>query len=734
MAKAPAPYAVRVVEGGRLVTSFSLENVGEKNWARKLNMRRVAKDQEGRQEGWLRFVGNTQYVFDGAESVLRLVELVRPNGDRATVGGSRTKLKRYNVGGGTWDSINGSLTFSAQGKRWQWSTINGFLLLNNAVNLPVSFRVEDAAAEPIEEMRQIGYASVGRMTDYNGFLMIADLTRVKVDQLDPWMNGYSNYTTTSTEAKAANFSVAYPGDFRKQFDVTTGASTITVTLPTLTFSQRPMYFWLRKVDGGAGTVVTSPAIPDEAVVLDSVNDSALVWWTGRNWAARVFPNGSIPVYDAYGDVPSAITERYPWAVANSEFGEPTRWAPSFSALMTAASTQIVLPFVPSTWVEGVTRVGVFNAGPEGTILGGQTGYEDGVLVTDIGTFDPALGGVPITLEVTTNTSISYPRDVRVTRWTDTSTIVAEYQLVEDSSEIIGMKKLGEQVMVYRTTCIMAGRFTGDASQPFVWVTRYPGQEELNLPIWGDAIVSVNGDTHLFPGTGNRFYQFDGVSWPTIHSVCDDAKEMFFEGVANTDEVYAITNPYTKQAWFCSPQRTFAYDLEFDTVSEIDAVIGAGAYVRKPGSTDGWFVLAIGRFVYTYGLVTNAATNIRTYLRDGAAPTALLKSGLISANNMTGEKTLNSYCPVLSSSSPDVAVQVQLYGTHNPSATPTALMIPPQDLPDPEGQNFFTTAFQAMFFMDELTLTDERDLDWRISQRDFEFDGVGTGGGVPRRVT
>lgn len=727
-------HPLRVADGGRLVTSLSTENVGEADWTRKLNMRRVEPDQEGRMEGWIKFIGSTQYVFDGTESVLRLAELVRPNGDRAIVGASRTKIKKYDSGTGLWTDITGGLTFSASGKRWQVATINGYLILNNTVDLPVSFRVEDATVTPIYEMRQIGIARIGRLCEYNGFLEIADITEIKAAQLDTWMNGYGSYTQATNSAKAASFNVLF-GEHQNRFDVTTGASTITATLPAMTFSSRPFYVWIKKVDAGAGTVVTSPAVVDEAIVLDSVDDIALLWWTGTAWAARVFPGGTIPATDPYGTPPSAITNRIPWAVMNSEFGEPTKWAPSFSALMAAAGTTIVLPFVPSTWVANTTRVGVINGGPDGDILGGQTGYESGVLITAIGAFDAATMGATITIETTTDVSLTYPRIVNVTRWTDISTLVARYLLQGDGSEIIGMLPLGDQLMIYRTTCIWVGRFSGDASAPFVFTPRYPtADQSLNVPIWGDAIANINGDYHLYPGAGGRFYRFDGISWPEIHRVCDDAKGVFFTGVAESDEVFVMGNAYTKQILFCRPSLTFAYDFEFNSASEIDAAFGAGAMVRKPGTSDRWFILSIGRFVYTYGLVTNAATNFVTYLRDGVAPTAILKSGLISAKDYANEKLLVSYCAVLASGSADTALLIQLFATHNPATAPVEVMTGGQALPTPSGESFFTTAYQSLFLQDQITLTDERDVDLKISQRLLEFEKVGQAGGVTRRVT
>lgn len=726
-------YPVRIADGGLLVTSLSQENVGEKNFTRILNLRRF-KDVLQRREGWVLFIGETQAVFDGTEAVMRLAELVRPNGDRVIVGASRTKLKKYDTATALWTDISGGLTFSSSGKRWQTCTINGYLILNNAVNLPVSYRVEDAAVTPIYEMRQAGYSHVGRIYEANGFLKIADLTKIKDDQLAAWMNGYSNYTVAATTAKVANFNVVFATDHRRQFNVTTGASNLVATLPTMTFSNQPFYFWLKKSDAGAGTVTTSPAIPDEVVTLDSINDIALIHWNGTNWVAKVFASGTIPATDPYGTPPTSITQRYPWAVANSEFGEPIKWAPSFSALMAAAGTSIVLPFNPSTWVAGQTRVGVINGGPSGTVLGGQTGYEEGVLVTAIGAFDPTLGGVPITIEVTTDTVITYPRIVTMTRFTDLSTIVAEYQLVGDGSEIIGAIALGELEILFRTTSIYVGRYTGDATDPFVYVPRYPGNESLNLPIWGDAIASVNGDYLLYPGVGGRFYKFDGISWPTVHEPCDNAKELFFNGIIPTDEPFVVANPQTKEIWFCRPDLTMAYDFEFDTVSEIDVEISGMAYVRDPASTDQWVILAIDKTIYIYGLVINAATPIHTWLRNGVAPSWRLKSGLISAGLMTDEKIWLGYTPVLASSSPDAAFEVQLYSSPNPSFPPVTLLVPPELLPTPQGEAQISLYFQSIFLIDEIIGTTEEDIDFRISQRVFEVDRIGEARGVTRRVT
>lgn len=726
-------YAVRVADGARLITSLSQENVGESNFTRILNMRR-SQDRLIRREGWIKFVGEDEYVFDGSENLLRLAELVRPNGERVVVGASRTKIKRFNSDTGVWDDINGGLTFSSSGKRWQVSTLNGYLILNNTVNLPVSFRVEDDEVTPIYQMREAGFASVGRICEYNGFLCVGDITEIKAGQLAMWMNGYSVYTVGSTSAKVASFNTSTGAGV--QYNVTTGASEIVASLYNATtpaMSATGYYVWLKKVDAGVGTVITSPVIADQEVVLENQNDMALIRWNGTQFVATVFPLGVIPADDPYGTPPSYITQRKPWAVANSEFGEPTGWAPAINAYPAAAGTGLNLDFRPHDWVANQTRVAVVNGGLAGDILGGQYDVPDGVLLVSIATATSA--GSAIVLSKTLDAGISYPRQVTVTKWSDISTIVAKYDLVGDGSAIVGMMPLGEQWVIYRETMIYIGRYTGDAANPFVFVPRFPNSDQtVNVPIWGDCIANLNGEFHVYPGTGNRFYKFDGISWPSIHDVTDAAKELFFESVKITDECFVVSNPITKEQLFCQPYLTFAFDTEFKTVSEIDAVLVAGASVRKPGASDQWFILAIENKVYTYGLVVNAVTPILTFLRDGVAPTAILKSGLISAGLMTDEKMLLGYAPVLASQSPDSAIEVQLYSTYNPSAALTALLIPVESLPTPSGECYFTCGFQEMFFADEITLVTEEDVDFQLSQRTFEFDRIGEARGVTRSVS
>lgn len=710
---------VRIADGGNLVTqpAVSLENVGPADFTRLVNWRR-STDQMIRQEGWIKFdpgeTGN-EYIFDGAETVLRLAECIRPNGDRVIVGASRTKIKRFNPDTLAWDVIGSG--YSANGKRWQANVINGNLILNNAVDLPQVFREEWDAVVPNYEMREVGIARCGRITEFNGFLFLGDVTEIQADQLDKWMNGYTTYAPTSTVAKVANFAVV-AGDTTKQFNVTTGAADITATLPTGPVPPPTFWIWIQKVDAGVGRVLVSPAIVNQPVILANLNDAALIWSDGNAFHSKFFAAGAINPTDPYGTPPEDILNRFPYEVAWSEFGEPTRWAPRFSVYMPAASATLVLPFATQAFVANETYVAVINGGANGGILGGDSTNPTGILVT-------AIAGNQITLATATNGALTYPRTVQVTRFRDVSTLVGKSLLQGDASEIIGMLPLGTQLIIYRQRGIYVGRYVGTVDKPFAFRPKI--EVCNNIPINGDVIIPVNGDFHVYPGRGGRFFAFDGQSYPDFFKLCDNARNLFFSGLTVEDEPFAIDNPLTKQIWFCRPGTTMCLDYENKRVSEMDSVIDAAVYVRRPSSSDNWFILAIAGNVFTYGLTSEAVDPILTWARDGIVPVPWYVSGLIHFGDQMNEKLIGSYTPVLSSPSPDVECEVQLRSTHNPSAALTDLLTPVESLPSPAGDNFITLAYQAIYFQDQLRVTDARDVDVRISARFFDVELIKAAG-------
>jgi len=697
--------------------------VGEADYTEKTNWRRDT-DSEARREGWIDFSPlpaiSNQGVFDAALTCYRLVELIRGDGTKALLGFSRSTVRLFDNTLGTWSTIGSG--YSSSGKRWQVVTIGGVLCGNNGIDLPFYYEVGDAAVTPMYELREVGVSAVSRITENNGFLIIAGITEIFAEVLPLFMRGWSTFTTDATQAKAANFSINNTTENQDLFNVTTGAGTITATLPAS--PPTDFYVIIAKVDAGAGTVVTSPAIAVSPVLLAANGDKALVWWdaTFERWVAVTFPLGVVPTDTMYGVPPSYITQKLPWSVANGEYGEPQKWAPSFVVLMSAASATITLPFVSTVFIAQQTRVAVISGGPLGGTLGGQEDSPTGILVT-------AVSGRTLTLETSTDVDLDYPRVVTVMRWTDVSSLVGRYDLQGDNSEITSLVTLRNWLVVCRTTGFYLGRYTGDPGAPFVFTPAYQGP---NVPLWPDAIANVRSDYLLYPALGNRMYQYDGASWPKLHDVTDDASSLFFESDDQTDEVFAADNTITREWWFFYPDRTIAFDYDTPggTVSKIDQAFNAAAMIHKPGSTDMWFVMSIGRFIYTNGLVFGV-TPIQTWLRDGVAVESALTYGLWSARNQFQEKLLLSLTPILSSQSPaDPDIEVELGVTHNPNAAITQVLVPPESLPTPSGRNFVTTAFQAIYMQPKITITETSDIDCRLSMIIMEAELVG-GAGVTR---
>lgn len=190
-------FSVRATQGGRLLNVPSVDNVGVGNYSVKTNWRRF-EDAEVPREGHLPFKPNeslsgfaNQALSLPSGNIIGLWEAVRPNGDRAVVAASKTTLYRFDYATGTWVTIGSG--YSENATYWQGEQLDGYLILNNGIDLPITYRVEANAVTPIHEMRENGIASVGCITVYNGFLMCSDVSEIIDTELAGVMNGSSPY-------------------------------------------------------------------------------------------------------------------------------------------------------------------------------------------------------------------------------------------------------------------------------------------------------------------------------------------------------------------------------------------------------------------------------------------------------------------------------------------------------------------------------------------------------------
>lgn len=211
----------------RLITRASSDLAGLQDYTVKRDFRRDL-DQDIRREGYDYFWPNAtddfeadpggqpfpfEYVPDDPEQEpITLVHLARrPNGQHATIVGTQSRLWRFfsmDIGPyiegtgvnayieeppalntpyfddnpGEWILIGSG--FSEDGHRWEALNINGYVVLNNGVDLPMTYRLEESEVVPIYELREQGIGSVGTIGELEGVLLLGDITEIQEESLD----------------------------------------------------------------------------------------------------------------------------------------------------------------------------------------------------------------------------------------------------------------------------------------------------------------------------------------------------------------------------------------------------------------------------------------------------------------------------------------------------------------------------------------------------------------------
>ena len=596
------PFTLTPADGGALATAVGIDEAGLTNYVVKTNLRRFHGNEILR-EGDEWFAPNASKPVAGQSTlpadVIGMWGLDRPNGDRALIAATRTTIYKYGYTSGAWSAIGSG--FSTAGKRWEAESLDGYLILNNGVDLPVTYRVEDATVSPINELREMGVVCVGTIAVYNGFLLCADITEIQSTSMVTWMTG------------------------------------------------------------------------------------------------------STP----YGSVPAGITNRIRYKVIWSDYGNPRNWAVTITGTIQAAAKTVVILDYPSQSFAVGTKLAVVGAGPDGGVLGGQVGIDDGVPIT-------ALSGSSITLSTGADVTLTYPLKVSVLRFADTSSFCGSSSIQDDSSAIVRIMPLKGLLIVYRETGIFYGRYTAVVEAPFIFKPLYYGR---NVPAYSNTIIELNGESHVY-ATENRFYSFDGTSQPELFKRLDLCRNLFFTGLnpGNSDLAFAEHNPITKELFFFCPTGVLAYDYVSEQASFIDETYSSAAYVRKPGVTNVTkfvFLLSKGPGVLFYG--ENADGNT-IYTRRGAPITACLRAGLGNVTDDFDEKDLVTYVPHITFVGSVVPVTVKLLGCDNTALVPELLCS--VVIEDASIHNLVETFFRNIYFQDEISFTSSERVE--ISARTWKF--------------
>ena len=648
------------------MTVVAPDDCGITNWVVKRDWRRDF-DVEMRAEGHDLFVPNrllpSQPPTAGAPITLVAMGR-RPNGQVAVVVGTQTTIWRYigvadqdwewveegyvdqegsplsdyfdDFNGGTWLEIGGG--FSTSGHRWEAETISGYLILNNGVDLPVTYQVQDPEVYPIYELREQGVASVGTITIHDDLLVCGDIKIIKEQSQViegqafsiPVIGGPAISTFSSFQTPLAPLSVGTKFTLRGSNSTLQGQ------------------FQVYSLQSSTTMVFTEPGVLTAGVA--SVTFDLL----------SAIMNGPNP----YGLLDDTLVDRFQNRVLWSAPNHPRRFAAVVPCTVNAFSNGIKLDYPVKSLTLG-TQIRITGAGINGGNLTATVVYIEGTAVTvgdsaitsaeaDISAAVTAAqtalnsaidyqNGTAITLanaiaaasgspgDATLSASVDTARrlnDLAVTAVNEARAALAAAQqaavistefiaadmdgsvagkfedLEDDGSAVLKMLTLRDFLVVYTETKIFLGTFTGSATNPFNFnIVRIPDGTALHHRYTLVLLVNTNrfgGAAHVYAGK-NAFYHFDlTLQVPTEIAEFQACQDTFFNAARDT-EAFAVDNGITKEVWFCfgldsGVDKALRWDYRFGTLSTTTVAVTAAATVIRPravivfGQKEEWFVM------------------------------------------------------------------------------------------------------------------------------------------------
>lgn len=656
---------------------------------------------------------------------------------------------------GSWKLIGSG--FSPLGHRWEALNLNGYTVLNNGVDLPMTYRVEEDSVFPIYELRENGIAYCGTIAMLNDILLLGDVTQIDEDRIATVLSHTSSGAITGSQV-GATFSGTITG--------TQSAGAVIVSSSAI-FNVGMVGSLIQFSNGWTGTIAayTNPThvtLVEDASALAALNltfyiiDPAasytvvasaniftadmvglkLYWATGEYRTITAYVSATTVTVDAYTAIAAGLFEienpeayaaysdsrylsRFQYRILWGIPSEPRRFAAVFEGSMEEWTSVLRVTTIARSLTAGmqvvVTGAGLNGSNMVATILSQSANGKEFVLDTQA------------TITVT---------EASVTALDAVGAIAAYDDLDEDSTAIIRMMELQGVLVIYKDHSIYLGQYVGQTPTIFDFRRRYSG---FNTPFYRWTLAkSEDMNAHVYAGR-NSFFRFD-LARQSPQEVWIEQRNQFYDTASPADNemTFAADNQVTRELFFCQPEATLCYDYLFGTFSTSSALYSAAESVQKPlqglliESAEYWFVCGTkGGVVLQYGKadVPQPQWGGRTaiYHRTGSAYEAVLQGGLF--GHPKDQIELHSYEPGVSSLSYPTSAQVnvRIYGYANPSQNGDLLLDETLTVPDTE--NFLPCLFLANFFQDRLTVQ-VLDTPINLSMRAIETSQAG-GGGIGR---
>lgn len=494
--------------------------------------------------------------------------------------------------------------FSTDGRRWEAEPINGYLCLNNGVDLPVTYRVEELSVVPIYELRENGIASVGTIANFNGFLMCMDITEIHADVLKSWFQtaGFLAVSSLTRSGSIVTGTISGGSPFRYGDQIFIEGAT------------QPEYNGTFIVIGGTATtfqyiISSTPVTPAGGLIQVRLLNAAYQRYTDLGTIDRT-------------------TYRVVWGVAD----EPRRFAAEVPGTIVAGNNVLILQY----------PVLGFSVGQQILIVGAGASHSGGTadnLLANI--VNISLTALAATLVLDTFALTTVHNTPVISADAEGSTAGFE-DLQDDGSGILKALMLADQLIIYKETSVFLCQYTGVTAQPFAFQIRRIAigtglfyRNTLALSITPTEFY------HVYAGR-DMFYRWDLTNQqPMVLPKFESVSNIFFSqaNLANTEKIFAFDNGEAAEICFCFPimsgqDRALCWDYVWDTISTTDLEITAGATIRKPqtglaiGAGEDWCILGNSQgAVLLYGQTDIPQTvKIASITRVGGIATATLQDG------------------------------------------------------------------------------------------------------------
>jgi hypothetical protein len=613
----PPAIEIRPSKGGRLMAGLSAESADLSNYIIKRDWRRYL-DREMRAEGYEGLVLNQlvtssiQVTPPGSSVPLTVIaQAHRGDGKLTIVAGNKTTLWALTATEDThyvlsaagaadyfasgsyvdetqygWIQIASGL--SSAGRRWEAVVCGDFLVLNNGVDLPLTYRPGDMAAKPIYELREQQIASVGTIAVHGGILLCMDLWQIN-------------------DADFANLMAPTQGAVNASVNSSGVVSVVAGTLfPSSTVAVGMSLFWatgqaakIVSIDG-SGNITTDQiqAIPSGVVYLENAS-----------------------AYAAFTNV--SAMQRFPWRVLPSMQGQPRRFGAIIPAQANLGDYQLIFKY-PVRSLPELVAYGQSGAYATTTTIGGPT--DIAVLYANAGGSTLTTNVIGIKNDIAMSCQIAdmvrSPITFSDAQNNPFSSIEASdaansyagtyVDLVDDGGTIIKALQLRDQIVIYKDTpTIYLGQFTGDLTTPYQFTRVVIANEGQSLQYRNTVIASGGGfygSCHIYAGR-NAFYKFDMfMQTPQEIPELQPAQDIFFQNaVADPENAYVAENPLTREwvwGWNGSGtgDRALCYDYAYKTCRTTSSDMLSAQKVQHPTRKDWLFIFGdSGGSVRRYGL-------------------------------------------------------------------------------------------------------------------------------------